>query len=88
MSLTGVLSKRFLYITVPGLVILECAVEFSLCFAALAPSYLFFQSLRVLTVEANFAPCFFFFVFLFCGCVVLRSEKSSVRDCHLECPFC
>lgn len=88
MSLTGVLSKPFLYITVPGLVILECAVDFSLCFAALAPSYLFFQSLRVLTVEANFAPCFFFFFFLFCGCVVLRSEKSSVRDCHLECPFC
>lgn len=88
MSLTGVLSKPFLYITVPGLVILECAVDFSLCFAALAPSYLFFQSLRVLTVEANFAPCFFFFFFLFSGCVVLRSEKSSVRDCHLECPFC
>lgn len=86
MSLTGVLSKPFLYITVPGLVILECAVEFSLCFATLAPSYLFFQSLRVLTVEANFAPCFFFFVLWVC--VVLRSEKSSVRDCRLECPFC
>lgn len=86
MSLTGVLSKPFLYITVPGLVILECAVEFSLCFAPLAPSYLFFQSLRVLTVEANFAPYFFFFVLWVC--VVLRSEKSSVRDCHLECPFC
>lgn len=85
MSLIGVLSKPFLYITVPGLVILECAVDFSLCFAALAPSYLFFQSLRVLTVEANFAPFFFFVLWV---CVVLRSEKSSVRDCHLECPFC
>lgn len=28
------------------------------------------------------------FFFCFVGCVVLRSEKSSVRDCHLECPFC